>query len=667
MAVVVFLSGCRRTTDQNIEAPHIDFPSLETEEFIDVVEATKNEMVLETDTWDIDVGSSQTVLFTLTAEDLSSTPVLLEDDVQIASFEGTDDGIYVCETVLSSQVRMQKHYSAVCDGIKSNELLISFYQAISDEEQEQMNVFAQSVRDAYASNASNTDPTEEELVKAINAVVPVLNKGIEDGILSSWEFLGEDFLLIYSNGLRKVVSLFTISGQWGSPSEEVIEWITAENATEDGVETGKRKVGLFQPYYYDAEKTTNHQCDILEEISETIEDNYSNYMCDLKRQVCLEDLLHFNDYDIVVWEGHSAGKGRFLPIVVDEKEAKALCDQSSENPFREDINTRILIGVDYDKVFVTPDFFDKYYKNGNMDGMLIWFGVCTGTGFEHDGSDGGFIRNTFTDKGAAMCITTTGEVSFAYLDTMMKTFFTELSHGKTVLESFTKAKEKNGKYDIGVNDWLSKLEDKTSDVLYTILFPNNAPRAKTEFVIIDNPNDMIDPATYVINRNEKVDFDPDTLKEYAIMRMNQDFLSIRTDFWDSIDIYPGQVGDATMVEASEGMTRFGFVFDGYLPENQMTPKEMSIYTDADYGEVCLFGNIFNGMTYEQTVIAMEYMVQQHSGSGLIYRNLGGREEQFADYLTWEITDPEGHGVRIEYGFLKENPVLNQFHITKIGE
>ena len=623
-----------------------------------VVEAPGAKLTLSTDTWDIPVGEERDVLFTLEAEGLTEAPVLVCETGELGVFEAAEQGGYALRLPLSSQIRDRLRCRAVCGQESSNEVLLSFYRAPTESEQAYMDDYIAQLQEAYSAAAPARDPSEAELTAALENLKPLLSEGLARGLLSYYEPFVGGLYLEFSNGLFQILPLMEFSGCWASSVDELAEDFVEQTATEEPeiVNTENKKIGVFLPYY------SEHPCEVFPAAGEKLAAANPGYSCEVIRQGSMDFLRHLDRYDVLLWEGHNFNikdtEVFYLLIPMSPDEIETL----SGSCYAADLGVRMAINGARDAVYVSSDFFRKYYSSRSLDGMLVWLGICSGAKLEYHGETGQpeSQRNLFTDLGAAICIAATNQVTVEYTDDMTEAFFDAFAAGFSPAQAMRSAQREHGatlgEYYNAIEIWLSGLGKHTK------LDP------ECRYVIIDNPEYEQSAYTYTLPHGQvqTASYSQEQLDRYELSKINWTWEKLKNYAWDSFNFYESQMGGNTFAEGTLGDVEYLFTVPGYPAAPYARPTEMNITTRAGYvmgyGDVCLFGELHNGFDAGQTLLALNAANAAQQGDVFRLYNLGGSPNDYFDVMEWEVYDTHGHRFVMQFSF--RNNALAMFRVTK---
>lgn len=366
-----------------------------------------------TDTWDLLVGTEQTVTFTaeiFTDREISDHDILVFDETgtQLGSMSddgehgdaAANDGVYTLQVPLSSNKVQTVTYYAMADNVASSGVTIGFYQDLSAEDFLMSDQIAAQLNEAIHTyldeNGYLLAGSEED---AITTVQNKLEELIQSGIVESYEEESNNFSVILSNHIPFIYTL----------------------STDDGTDSDGNEVHIttYQPFYNTYNSTLNDLSDAAtDDSAQMISHTFSEYTFDSANNydldaVTLDLVKKIGDSDIVLWHGHggwSSSFGSFLLL------GELQTAETSDSYTTDILAHRVLIqygSAGRNTYSITGGFIEKYV--GEMDGAFIYLGACSsGKDMLQDSTPQYQLAQAFIDKGATTVIANTNTIHTNY-------------------------------------------------------------------------------------------------------------------------------------------------------------------------------------------------------------------------------------------------------------
>lgn len=381
-----------------------------------------------TDTWDIMIGTEQTVIFTA---EIFADREITENEVFVCDETGAQlgymsdngdhgdvtagDGIYTLQVTLSSdEVHTVTYYAGVGD-IRSSGLTLGFYQELTVEDFEVSDQVVAEINEAISAyideNGYLLEGAEED---ARTAVIGKLEELTASGIIESYSGEGNDFSIQLTNGVPFVYELLLNDGTEEGTGEVSIatfqpfkntwtgnEAYLNDNSWELTDENASRIDSSFDEYSFNSATQTS-------EINITSDDNF-----DLD-EVTLDSLKNLSNYGVILWNGHGGynlygNEGASIAI-------GQLTSPTVDSTYSAEIQSQKIIkcaAMNRSVYAITGGFIQEYV--GDMTDAFVYLGACdTGMDMENGNSNKYSLVQSFINKGAAAVVGSTGSLDADY-------------------------------------------------------------------------------------------------------------------------------------------------------------------------------------------------------------------------------------------------------------
>lgn len=369
-------------------------------------------MALESDIQYAPVGEATLVHFSLNTNlPIENTISLVDDSGKaLGEFEKNGDGgSYTLAIDVINDSRADKVYRVVFDNKKSNAVTIHFYDDTDVKDAYYSSVCVSALLEKIEADFDSDSPlTEEMRSRYYNVTIEGLEELKKEGKIQDWKQQEHEIVVTLKTFGEYYLYDETWSGSSGdkpaeSNSLQSIQATGAKNVATFGMEdTHKeketKKIASISTSPDQNKNNQNHLAEFLAENHEEYEYTYEMS----NESVTLDSLKHLNDYSIIFWAGHG-GKDGILAIgtTIDTQniqneqsdiEKNGKVNEKNFEQFRNNTigtaNNHTVFGKElagkteklHDNnihIFVTPQFWDYYYKDNRFLNDTLWyFGSC---------------------------------------------------------------------------------------------------------------------------------------------------------------------------------------------------------------------------------------------------------------------------------------------------